>query len=258
MQGADWGWSSLNILICGALALFSLWLLFKREKRAAHPFLEIGLFKRPIFSAISLSISVTQFILMIAVFRTIYTEEILGYSPAEAGFITSISSLPILFFSYIGGFLADKLTPKLPIVLGYLLIITSFFWLGSTPTPSLITYFIALLLFGMGVPFILTPSYTMAMSDIPPAKLGVAFGLISTLRMFAGTMGLALIYLVTGVAKRGYLPTQGPRLAEISTFSLVHYVLGVLMIIAFVSAFFIHRRKKAAHHLPEAPAEGWD
>jgi EmrB/QacA subfamily drug resistance transporter len=257
MQAPDWGWGSFKILFCLALSLLSLLFLFKREKKAAHPFLEITLFKRPIFAAINMTIAITQFIMMISVFRTIYTEEILGYSPTETGLITSLSCLPLLFASYLAGFLADKISPKLPIGLGYLFIVSSFFWLGANPTPSLHGYFIALLIFGIGIPFIFTPSYTVAMSTLPPAKFGVAFGLIATLRTFAGTMGLSLIYLLVKWVQSVRLVQEGARSAEISSFSFIHYFLGISMIGAFLFSFFTHRRK-AAHQLPDVPAEGWD
>ncbi|MDE3047182.1 MAG: MFS transporter, partial [Verrucomicrobiota bacterium] len=151
MQGEGWGWKSPEIVSSIAIALISLVLLGIREKTSKHPFLELNLFKRPIFAAININVSVCQFVAMIFVFRTVYTETILGYSPTNAGLITSISSLPVLFFSYVGGYLADKVSPKLPIILGYLGVISSFFWLGFMPTPSLAFYFPPLMLFGMGM-----------------------------------------------------------------------------------------------------------
>jgi len=257
MQAQDWGWLSAKILISGLLAIVGLILLLKREKTSRHPFLASSLFKRPIFMAINISISISQFILMITVLRTIYTEVILGYTPTQTGLIVSVSCIPLLFFSYLGGLLSDKVSPKLPIALGYLFIIVSFFWLGFAPTPSLVSYFGALLLFGMGLPFIFTPSYSVAMSAVPPEQMGVAIGLISTLRNLAGTIGLAMIYLFVDMETQLYLPKVGQRLAEIRSFSSVHFLLGFLMIIAFFTAYFFHKRK-SAHQLPDAPADGWD
>lgn len=257
MQAQDWGWLSKKVLICALLAIGSSVFLFKREKTAKHPFLDLALFKRPIYAAINVSISITQFVLMITVFRTIYLEEILGYTPGQTGLISSISSLPVLFLSPVGGFLSDKVSPKLPIVLGYGVLILSFFWLGFFSTPSLPSLFTAFLLFGMGIPLIFTPSYTAAMSAIPREKLGIAFGLVSSLRMFAATTGLSLIYLFVSIEKTIHLPKVGQRLAEIASFSAVHFTLGALMIVAFIATFFLHRRK-SAHHLPDSPAEGWD
>lgn len=243
MQGQDWGWRSDKILGSALLVIITLILLIKREKATAHPFLKLELFKYPVFSAINVSIAITQIILMITVFRTIYTEEILGYTPTQTGLIVSLSSFPVLFFSYIGGVLTDKVSPKLPIVLGYIFIIISFFWLGFAPTPPLVSYFCAQLLFAMGIPFILTPSYSMTMGAIPADQLGNAFGMVSTLRNLAATIGLALIYLFIDLEKNRLIANVGPRMAEIISFSSIHFLLGALMIIAFITAFFFHQKK---------------
>lgn len=257
MQTQEWSFFSLKSILCVGLAIIALVFLIGREKRANHPFLDLALFKRPIFAAINLSISIAQFIMMVAVFRTVYIEEILGFSPSQTGIIISVSSLPVLFFSLIGGYLSDKVSPRLPIFLGYLCLIFSFFWLGVFNTPSLPSLFTASLLFGMGIPLILTPSYSAAMSAVPLEKLGVAFGTIATLRWLSATIGLALISLFVDFVQKIRLPTEGKRLAEIASFSAIHFLLGFLLIATFAGSFFLYSRK-SAHHAPSSPAEGWD
>ncbi len=257
MQIEDWGWGSTWTISSIILAIISGIFLIRREKASKNPFMELSLFRHPLFSAINVSVAITQFVLMIFVFRTIYLQEILGYSAIETGVISALTSAPVLFLSYIGGFLSDKISPKLPISLGYLCLITSFFWLGFFSTPSTLNLCLALLVFGMGIPLILTPSYTMAMHSVPPSKFGVGFGMISTTRMFAGTVGLALIHLFVSVEQAILLPKAGEKAATIASFSSIHFLLGIIMIIAFITSYFLHKRK-SAHQLPESPVEGWD
>ncbi len=257
MQGSEWGWRSGEIILAGIVSLISAICLWKREKKAAHPFLDLSLLKRPVFAAVCVSIALTQAILMIAVFRTVYMQEILGYTPAETGLISSISSLPVIFCALIAGFLSDKAGPKLPLALGFLAIIFSFIWLGVSPVPSLASLFTALLMFGVGLPMIFTPSYSKAMSSVPPLKIGVASGMVATLRMFGGTMGLSLIYLFVNESEKLHTPTLGKNGAEIASFSDIHFLLGALMTLTFVTVFYLQNRK-SAHQLPNSPSEGWD
>lgn len=257
MQGQNWGWGSKPILLSALFAVVSLYLLLKREKVTEHPLLELMLFRRKIFAAVNISVCVTQFVLMITVFRTIYIENILGYTPSQAGLITSISSIPVLFLAPLGGFLSDKICPRLPLFIGYSLLISSFLWLGFFSTPTLLSLFIALLLFGMGIPLILTPSLTTAISAIEPEKLGTGLGMIYTLRNLVSTMGLSLIFVFVDMEQKIHLPKVGARLAEINSFSSVHLILGCLLIIAAITAFSLYQRK-SGHHLPSSPAEGWD
>jgi EmrB/QacA subfamily drug resistance transporter len=257
MQAAEWGWTSDKTLISLGLAVLGFFLLMRREKRTPHPFLDLTLFKRPIYAAINISVPTIQFIIMITVSRTLYLEEILNYSPLETGFITFISSSPVLFMAPLAGLLSDRYGSKVPIACGYLLIIFSFFWLAFDSLPSLLTLMLSLIAFGAGVPFIFTPSISSAISSVPQEKTGVAMGMIFTLRMLGGTIGLALIHLFITTVHAARLPVVGEKAAEIASFSAVHFALGFLLILAFAVTFILHS-KNPTHHPPEGPAEGWD
>lgn len=262
MEVSNWGWVSRQGLICATLFLISITLLIRREKKLQQPFLELALFKRPVFAAINISIFIISFILMINVFRAIYFQEVLGYSPTKAGFITFFACLPVLFVAPIGGYLSDRISPKLPIAIGYVMIIFSFLWLAWFSMPSFPSLLFALILFGTGIPLIFTPSYSTAMHTVPPQKIGVAMGIVSTIRTFAGTMGVALIGLFLHLSQARYirhLPDSSERekLAEIASFSDVNYVLAFCLLVAFAFSLFLHQRK-STHHLPPSTAEGWD
>jgi MFS family permease len=200
----------------------------------------------------------TNFILMINIFRAIYYQTVLGYSPYMAGTITFFSSLPLLFAAPIGGFLSDRFGPRIPLAIGYTLLIFSFCWLGFFPTPTLSLLFTALLAFSMGAPLIFTPSYSSAMKALPVEKFGIGFGMVSTLRTLAGTIGIALIGLFMHVVKMRHLQNNDSlRDSEIASFSAIHFALAIVMIVAFIFTFIFYQRK-SSHCLPESPAEGWD
>lgn len=256
MQAVDWGWTSTRTIAFSLLGVAGLFLLFIREKRASHPFLDLPLFKHPVFAATNLSIAIIQFFLMIIVFRTIYFQEVLGYTPFLTGFVMFIGTIPVLFMSPIAGHLSDRMNPRVPIALGYLLLIFSCFWFGFSSTPSFTAVMIILILFGCGFPFIFTPSYSSALSSVPKAKTGTASGIITTLRMTGGSVGLALIHLFVTTVQQQHR-SEGARLAKITSFSYVHFALAFLLTIVFAMIFILHSRK-SAHRLPQAPAEGWD
>jgi EmrB/QacA subfamily drug resistance transporter len=262
MNGRDWGFLSQTSMFFMVLSLLGLFFLFYREKKAAHPFLDLSLFKNPTYSAVCLTISILSFVLMVVVFRAIYFQTVLGYSPLMTGLITCVSASPILFISPVGGYLSDKFNPRLPIAIGFLFLIGSFFWLGFVSLPSLAVLFVSLGLFGIGMPLIFTPSFSHAMNVIPPQKLGIAFGMIATLRSLFSTMGVALIGLfidlTTAMNLEPSLPAQeSERLASAMSFSLTNFTIGFLLLITFALVFVLHRRK-SLHQLPSSPAEGWD
>ena len=249
MDVRKWHWISLKTLAAAFLIIASIILLLKREKKSPHPFLDLSLFKHPVFTAINISIALTNFILMINIFRAIYYQTVLDYTPYQAGSITFVSSLPMLFCAALGGFLSDRFGPRLPLAIGYTLTICSFLWLGFFPDPSLSHLLIALIAFSFGVPLIFTPSYSTAMRAVPAHKLGVGFGMVSTLRTLSGTLGIALIGLFMYMVKMDYLSAfpGEMRRAEIASFSAVHFALAIVMMIAFIFTFIFYQRKINQH-----------
>lgn len=257
MEGTSWGWDSLKPWALMAAAALFFYFLVRRERSARHPFLELSLFKKPLFAAININVMIVQFIMMISVIRSIYFQDMLGYTPEQTGWMIFASACPVFFMSTLSGWLSDRFSSKLPIAIGYVALIISFVWFGFSPTPGLASLLFALVTFGIGLPSILTPSFASAMSSVPLEKTGVAFGVILTLRMLGGTIGLALINLFVNVVQRSQIAEKGVKGASIATFSLVHFALALLILLAFATTFVLYNRK-SAHHLPETPAEGWD
>jgi len=293
MQGREWGWASFRISSLFILTVLSAICLFWREKRAAHPFLDIALFKHPVYKAVNISVFATQFILMITVFRAIFFQDGLDWSPMKTGYVTFLSCLPVLFISSIGGFLSDRYGPKLPIAIGFSCTIYSFFWLAYLIEGPLWIVLLGLFALGFGIPLILTPSYASAMNAIPPTKAGTAFGTISTIRSLGSCMGVALIgafidnvqyfsmnrslpdespavlhEIISGGAKGQEIINNLPlELSQKITaafhqalyegFFYSHLVLGFALIAVFFFVFVLYNRK-SAHHLPDTPAAGWD
>ncbi len=256
MEAPNWGWGSkwtLSSLIVAILGLASGLL---REKKAKHPFLDLSLFRIRTYATININVFIIQFFLMISVFRTIYFQTILEYSPFETGGIILFSSSPTLFMASIAGHLSDRFNPRLPIALGYLCLIFSSFWFAFFSTSSFLVLTPALFAFGTGLTFIFTPSYSSAVNSVPKPKRNTALGMIMTLRMTGGTIGLALIHLFTYSVQKHYTPIQGARSAEILSFSYVHFALACLLIITFAITFLLENKKSRG--APPSFGEGWN
>ena len=126
-------------------------------------------------------------------YRAIFFQDDLGWSPIKMGLITVITTCPILFMSLLGGYLSDHYGPKIPLAIGFSLTIASFFWIPFFLGSSLGVLLIGFFFLGFGVPLIFTPSYTAAMNVVPKEKSGMAFGTISTIRSLGSCVGVAAI-----------------------------------------------------------------
>ncbi|MBS3904374.1 MAG: MFS transporter [Simkania sp.] len=296
MQGITWGLLSLKSIAVFVLCLISTFLLFWREKQAKHPLIDLSLFRHPIYKAVNISIFATQFVLMVSIYRAIFFQNALDWSPLKSGTVLFVTALPVLFMSPIGGWLADRSGPKIPIAIGFTSLIFSFFWLAFFIKSSLGILLLGLFAFAVGIPLIFTPSYSSAMGSIPPQKAGAAFGILATVRSLSASLGVAMIgafanhaqfysfqtliqnnpktktldpsfleSFTTGIKQiRESLSSEQLQIvlnslkeSQIKGFFLTHLSIGFVLIIAFAFVFVLYHRK-ASHHLPEAPAEGWD
>ncbi|MCB1084593.1 MAG: DHA2 family efflux MFS transporter permease subunit, partial [Chlamydiia bacterium] len=194
MQGKAWGWGSWPVVFLLLLALSFFLAVRWLEGLVRTPFFAFSLFKNRIFFGGCLLIICSQFLLMITVFWPLYFQKILLDSPMVAGLITAIGTIPLMLFAPISGNLADKKGPRLPLTIGYSLLILSFLWFAYFLSYQNVTLlFPALFAFGAGISFVMTPAGSMTLSAAPRSKTGVATGMYNTLRFTGATIGVAVL-----------------------------------------------------------------
>ena len=193
MQAQQWGWLSPLTLLCLGLGITLLVVMIRTERKEEFPLIDVQLIKNPsIFPSLTTAATV-QFVIMITVFWAIFFQNISGYSPTKAGNITFIANIPILIAAPLAGICVDKFGPKIPICIGFSLLflaITSFILIVKNATA--VQLLPSMLCFGMGVPFVLTPSATSLLNAAPKEKRGTASGLLITSRQFSSTLALAI------------------------------------------------------------------
>lgn len=231
---------NIPFLLC---SFISFVFLLRRTRNTEHPFFDFQLLKYPTYLAVFFSICILKFIMMISIFRTIYLETVLNYSEIETGLLVSCSLLPALLLAPVAGYLTDKISPKLPISIGYLLVISSLLWLACHSIPSLSDLLLALIVYGMGLPMILTPSHSLVLSCIPKDKVSIGTSMIVSLRMTAASLGLAMIHLFTTTVQRIETPILGAQEAMFKSFSTIHLTLALLCTVTFAAVVLLHSKQ---------------
>jgi EmrB/QacA subfamily drug resistance transporter len=257
MQSPEWGWLSLNTALLFLLFALFTFFLFWREAHSKHPLIDLSLFRHPIYKAVNITVFSIQFIIMITVYRAVFFQDALGWSPLKSGSVFFFTSLPVLFMSPIAGWVADRFGSKIPIAVGFTLLIYSFFWVAFFVQGSLFVLVIGFFAFGLGVPLIFTPSYSSAMGSIPPTKAGNAFGILATVRSLGACLGIAIISSFAAHMQSTYGKTLSLKEAQIEAFFLVHICMGFILMLAFALVFMLYHRH-GPHRPPSSPAEGWD
>lgn len=188
------GWTSDYILTCFAVAAVGLLIFLTTELTVEHPLIELGLFKNFNF-AVS---NVVVFMFGLGMFGStfllpIFLQNSLGYTPLQAGLVF----LPVGFLqglvSPLAGFFSDRYNPKIPLILGLLLMAYTFYQFGFLSYLSEKgDIMLPLYLRGIAMGILFTPLTTISISEIPNRKMAQASGLLNVIRQLGGSFGVAV------------------------------------------------------------------
>ena len=112
IRGNDEGWGSALIISCFAASALLLVLFVVVERRAADPLLDLSLFRKPAFTGVMIAgFALSASIFSMFLYITLFFQNVLGYSPFQAGLRSLPVTMPILFVSPLSG----RLTARVPV-----------------------------------------------------------------------------------------------------------------------------------------------
>ena len=195
VEGNQWGWGSPAILALFGTAAVGLAAFVWVELHGRSPMVEFAYFRsRSFLGANAIAFVVSFAMLAMFFFMALYMQNILGYSPLEAGIRFLPSTVVIIFTAPVAGRLADRIGPR-PLMSVGLLFAAIALWMQSRVTVDT-TYsdlLISFSLMGLGMGLVMSPMSTAAMNAVSADKAGAASGILSMFRMVGGTFGVAAI-----------------------------------------------------------------
>jgi EmrB/QacA subfamily drug resistance transporter len=207
IEGNAWGWGSVPVLslFAGSVAMLVVFILV--ERRVAAPMVEFPLFASRNFVGSNLIALIVTFAMLAQFFfLALYMQNMLGYSPLEAGVRFLPATLMIVAIAPIAGRLTDRIGPRIPIAVGLTLVSGAMFWLTQIdPSTTYGDLFGSFILMGVGMALVMSPMSTAAMNAVADVKAGIASGILSMNRMIGGTLGVAVIGAVFQAAARSRL-----------------------------------------------------
>jgi MFS family permease len=148
-------------------------------------------------------------------FLALYMQNILHYTPLQAGIRFLPSTLMIVLIAPISGRLADRVGPRPLMTFGLLAVSGSLFWQSHlTVSSSYGALLPGFVLMGVGMAFVMSPMSTAAMNAVDKAKAGVASGILSMSRMVGGTFGVAVLGALVSTLGRSKIDQLLPGLAS--------------------------------------------
>lgn len=236
---------SLIIFLVGAAGMgFFVWY----ELHQPNPLFDLTLFRHNKVFAFSNLAALITYISTYAVtyLLSLYLQYIQGYSAESAGLVLITSSVVMTVFTLLTGFIAKNRAPRLLATIGMAVncvALVMLIFLGSA-TP--IWYaIIALGIYGMGIGLFVSPNTNVVMSSVSSRVLGVASGMLGTMRT-AGmvlSMGITMILFSVYIGSAEINPTNYPRfLDSLRTGFIIFSILNLFGVIAQSIA----RRNQAA------------
>jgi len=206
-------WGSPLVLSMFALAVVSLGAFVLLELHQRLPMLDLTLFKNPTFAganAVMLLIGVAMF--GIFFFNSLFFQRVIGYSAIQTGAIFLPMTVLIMFVAPLAGKFSDRVGSRWLMATGMLLLTASLLSFAQLDVGSNFWNVLpALLLGGVGMGLVMTPTTAAAMGSVPVAKAGVGSAVINSMRQVGGSLGIAVMGAV--VATQVHV-TSGPLLAE--------------------------------------------
>jgi Na+/melibiose symporter-like transporter len=203
-------WLMLVLLVAGALFLVGFFAYVRSEERAGkEPLLSTQLFHNGV-SNLGLVTQNVQWLMLMGTSFTVaaYLQVVRGYNAIETGVIFTAATLGILVSSLAAGRLAQKFQQRSLILTGFVTTIVGVVVLLALAngSPNVWAFAPGLLLIGLGLGTMLTPSVNVVQSAFPEERQGEISGLSRSVSNLGSSLGTAITgtILVSGLTSRAY------------------------------------------------------
>ncbi len=215
VQGNEWHWGSTRELALFALAAVSLSAFVFVERRQRSPMVDFGFFRSRTFLGANIVAFIVSFaMLAMFFFMALYMQNVLHFSPLQAGVRFLPSTIMIVLLAPLAGRLADRTGPRPLMTFGLLAVSGALLWQSQlTVTSGYSTLLPGFVLMGIGMAFVMSPMSMAAMNAVAQAKAGVASGILSMNRMVGGTFGVAVLGAMVATLGRSKIDQLLPRLS---------------------------------------------
>jgi EmrB/QacA subfamily drug resistance transporter len=193
IEGNEKGWGSTEIVALLTAAVVLIVAFVVVEHLQSRPMLDLSLFRRPAFAGASIvAFTLSGSFFAMFLYLTLYIQDVLGYSPLQAG----LRFLPTTLLSFVVAPVAGRLSVRAPVRLllgsGLVLIGVGLLTMTTIDAASHWTVLIpGFLLAGAGVGLVNPPLASTAIGVVPYERSGMASGINSTFRQVGIATGIA-------------------------------------------------------------------
>ena len=244
IEGPGGGASGVVVATSGAIGIGALVGFFLVERSSSHPMLPLQIFDSKQFDAANL-VTLAVYAALGGVFflLAVYLQDVLHYSPVEAGAALFPLTIIMLLLSARAGALAQRIGPRLPMTLGPTIVGIGLLTMRRIQPGShyLTTVFPSVVVFALGLSLTVAPLTATVLAAADPRHAGIASGVNNAVARVAGLLAVALLPALAGISGADY---QHPGVFTTGFHSAVTIAAGLTFIGAVVA--FLGIRNPAA------------
>ncbi|WCT56305.1 MDR family MFS transporter [Paenibacillus kyungheensis] len=196
--GEEYAWGSPMIIGLFVVTIIFMVLFLQIEKRAAEPMLPLSLFQSRILSIpYVLGFSTRWMVMGVTVYCALWIQDVFGYSATSAGLALMPMSIAWPVASTLAGRWMYKVGAKLLIVLGSAFVVGGSLWLALMHAQSSYGVIVgSLILIGLGMGFIVTPSLVVIQGAVGFQMRSVATSTNTLMNSLGQTISVAVFGMV--------------------------------------------------------------
>jgi EmrB/QacA subfamily drug resistance transporter len=213
VEGNSWHWGSTRVVSLLAIAVIGLVSFVLIELRVKAPMVNFSFFDSRTFLGSNLVGFFVSFAMLAQFFfLALYMQNILGYSPLQAGLRFLPSTLILVVLGPLAGRLTDRVGPRPLMTLGLVVVSAALFaQSGMTVHTTYLRLLPGFVLMGIGIGLVMSPMSTAAMNSVDRTKSGAASGVLSMSRMVGGTFGVAVMGALIATIGRSKIDARLPQ-----------------------------------------------
>ena len=255
IEANTYGWTSGRILGLFAVAVAGLAAFVVLELRQRVPMLDLSLFRNGTFAGAN-TVMLLVGLAMFGVFfyNSLFIQNIMGYSAVQTG----ASFLPmtglIILVAPLAGKFSDRVGSRWLMGVGMVLLSASLFIFSRLDAASdFWNVFPGLIVGGLGMAFVMTPTTAAAMGSVPVDKAGVGSAVLNSMRQVGGSLGIAVMGAIVLSQVNGIPGTPEAAAGFITGYQHALIVASLIALAgAFLSVATVRKYRHADQAVPEA------
>jgi fucose permease len=224
------------------------------ERRSSAPLVRLGIFRiRSLLGANLVLLVVAGGLFANFFFSSLYVQQILGYTPIEAGLAFLPVTLGIVAGSGLSQVLVKKVGVRETTMGGMVLAAAGLFLLSRAEVDGTYvgTLLPGLLLMSIGMGLTFVPVTLIATTNVSAEDAGLASGLFNTSQQIGGALGLAVLATLAADKTASVAASTDRASAIVEGFQVAFAGAAILMLVGVVLLAALVRKRDVANVSPD-------